>query len=311
MYAWKRILRVTLASDKERKQYVFGDKNPELNINITGDKQMSCLQDAFTIEISNLTYNQVVDIIGGEFYKVRIEAGYESSGIIKIFEGSVIYISNSQSDVTTNTIIIICSATFTARYAQRRINLNFNSGINMWAACNAIIEAAGINPEKVNIARYITELRTNDAIYSTTAGGFIQNLVDNNESFVVNSDESQEGKVLNLWDCAKDPRRIYQLNKDNVILSGGYPKLTSQGVNFTILPTVSIACGNAIKIDNSLIQMPVSDQSEVMKNYGAYLDGNGEYIVTSQKINLSNRSDAFRITLQCRARSLFQNIIGG
>ena len=149
MKAWMRVLRVTLTSRKLKKQMVFGNSQFttgfDLAIDVSGYKYLSSLKDNCTVKLTNLTYNEVMQIIVGEFYDVKIEAGYRDSSVQTIFDGGVLYISNAREDATTNTVIILCASKLVARYSQSRINLTLNSGINMYSAIKFGLKRAGIS----------------------------------------------------------------------------------------------------------------------------------------------------------------------
>ena len=130
--AWMRVLRITLtmnstAENGKLKQIVIGAneergvtttgvtvngatydyKNTDLAISVSGDKYMSPLKDNCTIKISNMTYAQILQIIAGEYYNLKIECGYRSGNVFTIFNGGVMYISNLRESVETNTVTIL------------------------------------------------------------------------------------------------------------------------------------------------------------------------------------------------------------
>ena len=61
MEAWKRELKVILTSTLLKKKITFGEsKQTNLRISITGNKYLSSLKDSFTLKITNLTYNEII-----------------------------------------------------------------------------------------------------------------------------------------------------------------------------------------------------------------------------------------------------------
>lgn len=133
MKAWMRILEVHLTSRLLKRKFIFGTNDDvtdnNLNISITGSKYMSTLKDICTIKIDNLTYDEIIAIIKGQYYDVEVRCGYKDAGSRIIFKGGVLYISNSLNSDKTNTAIILCGSQLVARYGQSRINLTLNSDI--------------------------------------------------------------------------------------------------------------------------------------------------------------------------------------
>lgn len=311
MKCWKRILKVYLTSRFFKKRLVFGENylkgNEDLNINITGSKYMSSLKDEFVIKISNLTYSEIVQIIDGEFYDVEVQAGYQSIGVQTIFKGGVLYISNEKTDLTTNTVVLLCASQLVARYGQTRINLTLNSGINMYAAIQYAAKKAKIS--SINVS---SKLQEQILQHTETIDGSFPNWVEKlgteNETYAMNSDSILDS-AFSIYDMRNDNFRTIQLSKNLITLINGYPKLTDDGVTFTILPTVSLICGDTIKIDNEIIDVSASTKTEANKNYGMFLDANGLYKVYQMKYSLSNRSGNFYCQLICKSNALMKKFL--
>lgn len=318
MKAWMRVLEVTLTSQLstsgKSRQFKFGNNwetgRDDLNIEVSCYKYMSSLKDTATIRISNLTYYEVVQIINGKFYNVEIKAGYRSSGVSTIFKGGVLYISNSLDDTKTNTITILCASELVARYGQSRLNLSLNSGINTYSAIRFICERAGIPESKMNIStQFKTKFLQDVMSINDTAASWIDKFCTTNNTAISSSD-SITGSTVSLFDAAKSNSRLIKITKDTVDLTGGYPQLTSDGLSLTIMPTFAFMCSDVIEIDNSIIQIPVSSQSEVTKNYGYFLDKEGCYMIYEMKYQLQNRGANFSLSMTCKTRSLISNFIG-
>lgn len=310
MKAWKRKLTVSLTSAKLGKQMSFGDnietnKNSNLNISVKGYKYMSTLKDSCTIRISNLTYSEVMQIISGEYYTVEVKAGYESTGAQRIFKGGVLYISNSIDDTHTNTIIILCASDLVATYGQSRLNLTLNSGINVYSAIKFICDRSGIPTTNISEdlkTKFLQEItNVND-----TAASWIDKL-STDLSLSTNSD-SVTDSILSIFDASNNSQRIIDLTSDNIILTGGYPQLTTDGLSMSLMPTFSFMCGDTIKIDNSIIDLSVSSASDVSSNLGYYLDTNGYYVIYEIAYDLENRGSNFSMQILSRSKDLLENI---
>ena len=311
MKCWMRILSVRLTSTKFKKTLIFGEnyrKNEDdFYITVNGNKYMSALKDEFVVRISNLTYSEIVQIVDGQFYDIEIQAGYRSTGPKTIFKGGVIYISNEKTDMTTNTVILLCGSQLVAKYGQTRINLTLNSGVNMYAAITYAAKKAKLPTSNVS-NRMLLQILQNPETINESFISWVEKLGIQNETYATNSD-SILNSVFSIYDMSNDNYRTLQLNKNSVLLVNGYPKLTNDGVTFTMLPTLSLICGDTIKIDNDLIDVSASSRFEANKNYGMFLDVNGMYKVYQMRYSLSNRDNNFNCQVICKSNALMSKLL--
>lgn len=309
MKAWIRKLEVILTSTKIKKQMLFGtDDKQQLNISVNGGKYLSTMKDNFVVKISNLTYYEIVQIIQGEYYNIEIKCGYRTSGSETIFKGYVLYVSNKLEDRKTNTVYIICASQLVGLYNSKRLNLTLNSGINLYSAISFICKRSGIRALNIDDAfkhRFITEITT----INNTAGEYINNIIGNSSSFVGNSDTSGDN-VVSIWDSSRKDARKITIREDNIILTGGYPTISSEGLTITLMPTFNFIPGDVIVIDNALIDLSITSKNEINSNPGYFLDKSGEYMIYEIQYALSNRSDEFSIQILAKSKSLLSNITG-
>lgn len=304
--AWMRDLQIILSSDMLKRHVVFGaNKDINLDINVVGAKYLSSMQDNFTVRISNLTYTEIVQLISGKFYNIEIKAGYKSAGGAQtIYKGGVIDISNELGDKKTNTVIILCGSTFLARTGQQRLNLTLNSGINMYAALKFILNRAGMRNATIDPS--LKRQFTKSAIAMNSSAPSYINQLSNTNKLVVNTDGSSTSDI-NIWNAYATDKRVIKLRNDNIIFTGGHPRLNSQGMTITVMPTFNFMPGDIIVIDNSIIDISVSNYQEAFRNNARFLDENGEYMVFNIEYNLQNRGSNFELKLQCKSRSLMKN----
>lgn len=311
MIAFKRILTVKLTSLKLKKAIVFGEEyingKDDLNINVQIYKYMSTLKDTATIKISNIPYDKIVSLIDGEFYDVEIKAGYQTSGAHTVFKGGVLYITNNLTNIKDHTLIILCASTLVARYGQARINLTLNSGINMYSAINYVSKKAGIGKTNISTQLKLQLLKDNMKIEGTAAS-WIDNLTKQNSTYITNSDGITDS-VFSIFDSKKSNQRYIPIKK-NMILTNGWPRLSKDGLELSLLPLFGFMCGDTINIDNSIIDISSQSQSEANQNKGYYLDQNGNYMIFEITYSLANRSDNFEVNLLCKSRGLISNYIG-
>lgn len=314
MKAWMRLLKVTLTSEEMCKQITFGDREDnQLAINIIGYKYLSTLKDNFSIEINNLTYNEITYLLAGKFNLCKIEVGYRDLGYHTIFDGGILYISNKMnSDRTSNTVYIICASKLIAQYNNKKLNLSLRSGINMYSALKFICEQAGVNNCRIS-DEFRTKIINETLNTSSNLSTIIENITSSSDTYFSTSDSSEGGSIINIGDSYRENERVIKLNEDNILLVNGYPKLSTNGLTITTLPTFNFIPSDVIVIDNSLLDISLTSYDEVKStpNIGAYLDSDSKYFITQVSYSLSNRDDEFTCELLCRARSMVSYITGG
>lgn len=332
MKAWMRVLRVTLTTKSavegnagKAKQMVFGAneendtvltsrtghqmKSADLAITVSGDKYMSTLKDHCTVKISNLTYHEIIRIIQGEYYNVKIECGYRSATTYTIFEGGVMYMSNFRESVETNTVTILCASHLVARYGQTRLNLSFNSGINLYSAINFVCKVGGIPNPNLSTQFKKSFLDSIMNCKDQSAADVISGLTDKNGAFIASSD-CVGNSFMTLYNADKSNARIVDLQARNCVITNGFPRMTADGLVFSILPTVQLQCGDVIKLDPSLIQIQVTSQSDAAKNLGGLIDPNGLYTIYEMHYELQNRSTNFYLQINAKTRSKVSAYLG-
>lgn len=306
---WMRDIAVILTSKTLNKQMIFGQNwkegKEDLDITITGSKYLSGLKDEFTIKIDNLTYNELLELIVGQYYDVEIKCGYRSSGIHTIFKGGVLYISNDIESRKTQSIIILCASKLVAKYGQQRLSLGLNSGINMYSAINFLMRRAGVKNSNVSEEFKNRIIRESEQV-SSTINSFIENFTQAN-NMLINSDSSY-GNDVTIWSPYRTDTRLYDLTSNVTILVGGYPQLTSDGLTMSVLPSFNFMPGDTIKIDNSIINLGVYSKSEVFSNKGFYLDEDGKYMIFQLSYNLQNRGSEFSVRILAKSRGLMSKI---
>lgn len=308
--AWIRQIEIILTSNVLKKKVVFGANHnngqDDLNISVTGKKYLSALKDAFTIRIDNLTYKEIIELISGQYYDVEIKAGYKNA-VHSIFKGSVLYISNNLGDGKTNTVIILCASRLVAAYGQSRLNLSLNSGINLYSAINFIAKYAGINNTYID-EDFKYRFQKNRTEATSTIGSWLD-LLSKSNGLVVRSDFTS-GADISIWSPYKKDTRLIKLNNSNVILTGGFPTLTSEGIVVHVMPTFNFMPGDTISIDNSLLNIAAETSDEVYENKGFYFDESGNYMIFELEYDLSNRGGNFEVTIEAKARNLITKLTG-
>lgn len=313
--AWRRELEIILTSEKLKQRITFGNNwkkgLQDLNIKVTGTKYLSSLKDRFTVTISNLTYKEIATLISGQFYDIEIKAGYRTSGVHTIFKGGILYISNVLGDRKSNDVVILCASKAVAKYGQSRMNLSLNSGINMYSAISFICGRAGINSSNCYIDEdFKARILQEHIICNNNITSWLDTLCDN-EGWVVSTDSSL-GSDIAIWNpYRKDVRKI-KLETSTIILVGGYPTLDSDGLKLAVMPTFGFCPGDTINIDNSIVDIGITNEDDAYRNLGQFMDRDGNYIIYQIEVELENRGSNFSYNMLCKAKNLWSNLrLGG
>ena len=314
-HAWMREIEVILTSTKLKQKITFGNNwkkgLQDLDIKVTGTKYLSSLKDRFTVTITNLTYREITTLISGQFYDIEVKAGYRTSGIHTIFKGGVLYISNVLGDRKSNEVVILCASKAVAKYGQSRMNLSLNSGINMYSAISFVMGKAGINSSNAFIDEdFKNRILQEHIVANNNITSWLDTLCDT-EGWVINTDSSL-GSDIAIWNPYRRDSRKIKLETSTIILVGGYPSLNSDGLKLAVMPTFAFCPGDTIEIDNSIIDIGVTNEEEAYRNLGQFMDRDGNYIIYQIDVDLENRGSNFTYNMLCKAKNLWSNLrLGG
>lgn len=309
-FCWMRQIEVRLTSRLTKKKIVFGgiDSN-QLNIVVKGSKYISALKDNGTVSISNLTYAQIVELIIGQYYEIEIWAGYRTQQLQCFFKGAVSYISDKIQARRDNTCYILFASRMVASYSQQRMNLNLNSGINLYAAFNYICLTNGIDSSHLSNSlkqEFLNEVITN---YGTPAT-LCDQLANNTNNLTIDTDESIDG--CGVVDCTNlNDKRYIRINPNTINFTKGNPTLDKDGLHITLLPTFCFKPGDIIIIDNAILDVSISDANSVYSTFKSnYIDSNGAYMIMELNYGLTNRGTEFEINIRARSLSIIANVTG-
>ena len=307
---WIRLLSVEFSNGGNT--VVYGNKflqgKNDVSIHVSGSKFMGALKDSCKIVIDNLPYSELLNLIDGKYFDVKIKAGYKGSGDVTMFDGGVLYISNNRTNTKTTQAIILCASKLVAKFSQSRINLTLNSGLNLYSAAKYVLSKAGVKNPNISEGLKSTIIKNVQNV-NDTAGGWLNKLLENNKSFVCNSDNSFSSNVT-LFDAANSQNRYITLTNKILDLTGGYPQISSEGLRLTCMPTYNFMCGDIIKIDNSVIQAPISSQKALTSPSTFFIDEDGEYIIFEIDYSFENRGENFTMDILAKSRNKFRKIRG-
>lgn len=311
--AWIRDLQVHLTSKTLKKKLTFvsnanrDSSKVDFDITVTGTKYMSFVKDSFVVEIKNLGYETVLQIINGRYYDIEILAGYIEKGAESIFKGGVIYASYRPEDPTTNSVILVCGNKLVATYGQNKMNMSIKKDTNMYSAIKFLCKRAGMPTTNIDEALKLRNF-TQVTNATDTIGNSLQDIADT-YSLIGNGDGTDNANMT-IIDAARKNNRVIKLDKDNFVLTSGYPKVSSDGISFSTLPLFNFRPLDVVILDKSIIDKSVGSYDATQINaIDIQLDPDNKYLITQIDYSLSNRNTSYSVTIQAKARSLFRRFI--
>ena len=307
---WMRVIEIRLTSELTNKRITFGGAGPtQLNINVKINKYLSALKDNGVATISNLTYAQIVELIIGKYYNIEIWAGYRTTGLQCYFKGYVSYISDKIQARRDNTCYILFASKMVASYSQKRMNLNLHSGINLYAAFNYICMTNGISTTHLSPSlkeEFLHEVTENYG----TAATLVEQMIANTGDFTLDTDTSIDG--AGVVNCTRlDDKRQIRIGPNTINFTKGNPTLDKDGLHITLLPTFCFKPGDIIIIDNSILDVSISDPNTVSSTFKSnYLDSNGAYMILQLDYNFENRGTTYEVNVKARSLNIIANITG-
>lgn len=312
---WLRRIQIILTSKKitsGKNQMIIGD-NPgdNLNINISGSKFLAINKDSGLIEIQNLSYETLVKIMLLEYYIIEIKIGYDSSGDLEsYFKGEISYISQKIHSKHDSTTYISYASEFVARFSQYRINCNYNSSINVYAAMNYLLHKTGISSSDALLSDDLKNIFINQVqSYYNNPKNIIDNLVNQtNNQYTFSVDSSSANPLINC--STLSDKRYIKLNPNNIIIQGGNPTVSSEGLRLRLIPTFNFRPGDIINVPRELIDISIAS-ADVSNNFSPnFVDPKGDYMIIEINYNFQNRGSSFDLLIKGKAVSLFENITG-
>lgn len=320
---WLRRINVRLLSSTLGREIIYGEDRDadgnyrdELNIVIEGYKKIATGADYGVVAISNLSYQDIVRIVDGEFDNIEIWAGYRYGGFYKFYEGSVTFISQKISSHRDYTCYITFANKLIAAWTQQRVNFNLNSGINLYTAFQHINEKCGVQPVNLDADLKKTILNKMEHGFAS-AKGFTDMVSEMDNSIFATTDPSAFGDVVDITKI--DGKQFIYLDSDSIVIQNGNPTLDKNGLKITIMPTYNFRVGDVIVVDNRLIDISESSVSENKTEFKSmYLDTTfskasgekrnyGTYMIREIHFRFENRGAAFNLGIIAKALSLVSN----
>lgn len=295
---WMRVIRVELLSRITNTKLVFGeDERDNLRITITGSKYPATNKDKGVIKIYNLTYATLFKIMYGEYYKVRIYAGYRGGNIVKIFDGAVSYISNAIHSAHDWECYINFASDVVANYSQKRINFNLNSSINYWTALDQICRLSGITD--ANISEDFKDYILNESYkgYKSFSTVLDANTFNTSGEYLLNTDGV--GSVIDITTMKN--KRVIEIDTSKIPIGGGNPRVSSEGLEIQLIPNFDYRVGDILHIDNSILNVSINSADVTSQFPTNYMDTRGLYMIKEMNYTLENRGDSFMYNIKARA----------
>ncbi len=316
---WTRILYLNFINDDTGESLVLGktvDDSQKPKIEITGTKYMSSVKDNFKIQVYNLTYIQMYMISKRQLYHVEIYAGYLNGQNYfnftapKIYDGYMINMLNTKKDYKDNVTTFIITSKLVAKAQQWRMNVSYQSGVNLYSMMKYIGEKAGLT--NMNISESFKDTFMNDvASCDTSASSYLEKISETSNDCFMTTDSTSDSEI-SIFTLSDEDRSRTTISIDpSKGMMIDTPEINSSGLTFSSLPVLNYLIGDTIKIDNSYI-----NTSEGQDNYSGstkvpnavYLNAQGLYYIWQVDYTLSNTNGDFKIQLTCKNKEMFDNL---
>lgn len=302
-FAWIRVLKVTLTNKFGSTRTYGGVGSNTFSISAKIDKYLSCLKDSAIIRIANIDYSEILEVIRGEFFDISIYAGYKNGNVTKVFEGGVLYASNSLNDIKTNKLILICTSKLIAKFGQAKMSLTLNSSINLYSAIKFIARRANVDSYHIDDELKKYKIDVNSSLKNASIQSWLNEIA--NAYDIAVSTDSSSGSTLSVSSLDfenLETGRILTILNNAINLSGGYPRCTDDGVDLTAMVVADFMPGDIVQLDNSILDISANSINEVSKVYGNHLSLSGLYKIWEVHYVLENRSSQFSANLICKAK---------
>lgn len=339
-----RRLRVTLISDELEREVVFGDAAAvmrergedygsappdDVSISISGSKYLTAQKDEFTIKISNIP-----TVAGGEgdaplsvicsiekpYRYAAVYAGYGDQ-MMRVFLGYIVTATSKRSgNGVTNELILVCSANATYGNLTGR-SFTLKKGTSVYQALTFAAKMTKVQPISIDRSLKHNFLKS-DTSFDGTIFSMLVALQNRDYEILCHTDFSSGVKVK-VWKGRTTASRKYALDRQSVLIVGGYPNIEDQGVVLTTLPIFNYIPGDEITIDASLFDIPIESLSSyesspqpyhylgeltLDEETGAYY---GTFLIYELRYALQNRGGDFSVEIKGYAKSLYSAITQG
>lgn len=312
--AWKRVLYIRLTSNYNNKKVIeignTQEDSKKPRIVVVGHKYPSVYKDEFVIDIYNLSYKELIDIIRYKFYNVEIFAGYENLNVNKIFDGGIVYITNEKKEHNTTIAHLICASKLISRANVARNNFSIRSGMNMYSALQYINEMLEI--KNANIDESFKERFIQESMVANKNIGSILDTFANSDNNIFVSTDSTNGEFYSIWSLDTSKQVATKIDTNKGMIIDGYPMATSEGIKFKSLPVTNYKPGMLISIDSEYIDVSVSSLAQAIETpLTVYMDRNGLYYIFQLDYSLDNYGTFnFYVGITAKSRDVLTNIIG-
>lgn len=316
---WTRLLYLVFKNDETGEELVIGktiDDSKKPKIEISGTKYMSSVKDTFSIKIYNMTYVQMYTIQKRQLWHIQIFAGYLngqnyfSFTAPKIYDAYLLNMVNSKENYKDNVVTFVCASKLVAQAQQFRLQVSYQSGVNLYSMIKYIGEKAGMTNMNVDDS-FKSTFATDVASCDSSASSYLEKISSTNNDCFMSTDSTSDSElsVFTLSDESRSRTTIMIDPSKGMLIDT--PEITSSGLVFSSLPVLQYLIGDTIKIDNALVNTSSGEDSysgSTKVPNAVYLNGDGLYYIWQIDYNLSNANGDFVVKLTCKNKEMFENL---
>lgn len=324
MKAFGRRLRVTIYSpDSEETTAVVFESNTlngERGLKIKGvvNTYFAVQPPDATIEIYNLSPLEVAGLISLRMKKVdnqwvarqlriKVEAGYTNGNFGQIFDGEILKPNMVKPDANNTVLQLTCLDGANFMSAGSVLTQTFNDGLNFYSVATQVANGASLDiplyvSDKLKEYNVDGSFATKDTAFQT-----LSEIADETDAIFSYYDGSAYLRTYNdILDLLNLENTAYVLNADTGLI--GFPSLSTSELTVQSVLNPLLKPMGLIRLNNNDISI---NQPEYLSNrqIGAWLAGDGLYMITQVVHNFDTTTDAFTTECKCLSRD-YLNYVG-
>lgn len=302
---FKRRLRITLTSRlKNNSIVIVNSEDVEKDLIVRGkvNKYPFTQMDECDLTIFNLNPVTRGEIVAGQYFDIRIEAGYFDGNFGTIYEGFVIRSISGDQDATTTITRLICTDSSEFRNFGF-INATFEESANFYQIAEYIAENGDV-PISIELDERLRNFKATGGrtLFGSQYNELQQLADDAGYGFKVENDVA---RIFNFDNFSDTEQTAVVLNAESGML--GIPTLTENGIEVRALLNPTYKTLGLIRLNNSDIRNE-QDQPIPNRDLGAFFSTDGLYKIIKLTFEFDNETGPFQTYITALSREIYESL---
>lgn len=271
------------------------------------------------VNFYNLSSQQVADIVSLRYKQeadgsysetplaMQIEAGYANGSFGTIFNGQVLKPTMQKPDPNNTMLKIIAIQSYSLLADNSSLTTTFNEGINYYQIAEDLLKQ-GLG-ENTDISYVISsELKNYTVDGSFQAGNSLYKVLNGIKQatgfeYSISGNNIRIDTLTNLF---SGNQTVYVLNSGTGMIN--IPSLGTDGVSATSLLNHKLDILGLVKLNNGDISLQQKDYLP-NREYGAWLDEDGIYVINYLTHNFDSTTGAFQTNIRCLSKDYLTYLV--